>query len=196
LVSPAFGRAGELLENPMKTQITGQYIFFTFIAVVATWLIHELSHWSMGTVLGYDMQLTLNSAITLDGSYSKKWHEIFVRASGPVVTIIQAFIVFILLVKRPVYTLFPFLFTPFYMRLMASIMNFFNLNDEGNISHDLGIGTYTIPIIISSLLLVLVLIIAKKWAYSKKFIIWTTLLIIIFSSILILADQAFQIKLL
>lgn len=180
----------------MKTELSIKYILITFGAVILTWILHEFSHWFMGELLGYDMKFTLNSASPVSGNYDNNWHATLISAAGPIVTCIQATIIFFLLTKRPLPELFPFLFIPFYMRLVASGMNFINLNDEGRISNELGIGTFTIPLIVSALLFVLVLMISKKWAFSKRFIIWTTILTIIFSSILILADQALKMRIL
>ncbi len=180
----------------MKTQISIQYIFITLAVVLFTWLLHEFSHWFMGVLLGYDMAFTLNSAYPIQGSYDEQWHQNLISAAGPFVTLAQAIICFFLLVRRPVYKLFPFLFVPFYMRLLASGMNFINLNDEGRISHDMGIGTFTIPLVVTSVLFLLVLIISRKWALSKKFIIWTTVLVMLFSSVIILADQAYGLRIL
>ncbi len=178
----------------MKTQISIQYIFITLVAVLLTWLLHEFSHWFMGVLLGYEMGFTLNSAFPIQGNYNQQWHQHLISAAGPIVTIAQAIVCFFLVVRRPVYKLFPILFVPFYMRLLASGMNFINLNDEGRISSDLGVGTFTIPVLVTSLLFLLVLIIARKWALSKSFIFWTALLVMIFSSILILVDQAYSIR--
>ena len=179
----------------MKTQITLKYTLLCFVAVMATWILHEFAHWGMGELLGYNMGLTLNSTFLIDEVYINSTHSNLVDAAGPIVTLIQAVAIFLLLANRPTQALFPFLFTPFYMRLMASIINFFSLNDEGRISDSLGLSPYLIPWVVSLTLLLLVIMISKKWAFSKKFIIWTTLLTMVFSSALILTDQFYHIRL-
>ncbi|WP_420317911.1 hypothetical protein [Ekhidna sp.] len=98
--------------------------------------------------------------------------------------------------KRPNQHLFPFLFVPFYFRLLASGMNFINLNDEGKVSAALGIGTFTIPIIVSLFLFVLVYNATRKLYFKQSFIAWTTLITMLFSSILILSDQAYNFRIL
>ena len=175
----------------MKTKISPQYILICLGAVIFTWITHEFAHWFTGEILGYDMTMTLNGVSSSD-PYKSTIHKVLVNASGPLMTLIQAFVFFFILSKHPNFSLFPFLFTPFYMRFLAGGMNFISLNDEGKIGEALGIGIYTLPIIISAILFILVLMVSKKWVYQRKFIIWTTLLIMLFSSILILADQFFK----
>ncbi|WP_421764381.1 hypothetical protein [Ekhidna sp.] len=179
----------------MKTRINLKYLFIAAFAVAGSWFIHEFAHWSVGEILGYDMKMTLNTAGIIDGSYGYTWERLLVSAAGPFVTIVQAVAFWILIMKRPNQYLFPFIFTPLYFRALASFMNIINLNDEGRISHAMGIGTYTLPIIVTLFLFVLVYSVAKKLYLRKSFIAWNTLLVMIFSSVIILSDQMFQIRL-
>lgn len=179
----------------MKTQINLKYIFITLLTVAGTWLIHEFAHWSMGELLGYNMKMTLNTAGLIDGSYEQVWEKLLVSAAGPIVTIAQALICWILIMKRPNQYLFPLVFTPFYFRTLASAMNLINLNDEGRVSEAMGIGTFTLPIIVSLFLFVLLYSASKKMYLKTSFIAWTTLLVMIFSSVIILSDQIIQIRL-
>ncbi len=90
--------------------------------------------------------------------------------------------------------MFPFLLTCLYMRSLAGVMNFINLNDEGRISRDWGLGAFTLPFLIFGILFYRVYSIATTKEYEAKFITMTTLLIMLFSSILILSDRAFKIE--
>ncbi|MGO1585797.1 MAG: hypothetical protein ACTHXJ_07485, partial [Mesonia sp.] len=92
--------------------------------------------------------------------------------------------------------LFPFLFVPFYMRFLAGVMNFINPNDEGRIGVELGIGKFSLSIIICLGLGILVYRITKQHHLSSRFIWMNILWTMLFSSILILADQFFQIRIL
>ena len=79
------------------------------------------------------------------------------------------------------------------MRLLAGIMNFINPNDEGRISLDLGLGTFTLSILVVGFLFYLTYDISKIRGFKAKLIVTTTLLIMLFSSILILSDQALKV---
>lgn len=82
------------------------------------------------------------------------------------------------------------------MRSLAGVMNFINLNDEGRISRELGLGVFTLPIIIVAILLYLVHDIKKRKGYSCNSILVTSLIIMLYSSILILSDQFLKILIL
>lgn len=178
-------------------KINFSYILAAIAAVLFTWLIHEFAHWLTSELLGYETIMKMNGISIVDEESPTNWHKLFILASGPVITVFQGLIVFIILKKanwnKCLYT---FLFTAFYMRFLAGLMNFINLNDEGQISAFLGIGVFTLPIVITGLLFFMVYRIAKKHHLNWKFQLWTTLLIMVASSILILSDQFLKIRIL
>ncbi|MEP1306958.1 MAG: hypothetical protein ABJM22_13745 [Balneola sp.] len=73
-------------------------------------------------------------------------------------------------------------------------MNFINVNDEGKVSEYLGIGTFTLSIIVIALLFYLVYLISKEYSLKWKFQLVTYLIVAITSSLLILSDQFFGIQ--
>lgn len=173
-----------------EQKINVKYIITSIIAVILTWIIHEFTHWLTSESLGYQSIMRLNSVYPKKGQKLNELHNIYISASGPIITVFQAIITFFILkTKGWNKYIYPILFVPFYMRLLAGIMNLFNPNDEGRISEFLGIGLYTISIIISSFLLFLVIKTSKKYRLNWKFNFWTTIITIIISSILILYDQ-------
>lgn len=177
-------------------KITLKYLISCIAAVLFTWILHEFTHWITSESLGYESAMTLNTVSPLSGKYTE-FHNVYVAASGPIITILQAVIVFMFLIKRNWNKLYyPFLFTPFYMRLLAGGMNFINPNDEGRIIEYFELGVFTLSILISLILLFLVYKISKKYELSWKFNAWTTIIIIVLSSILILSDQIFHIRIL
>ncbi len=180
----------------MNFKDSSLYLFWVALAVAFTWLIHELGHWMAGTLLGYEMKMTLNQAGLVEGGYTPAWHSLVVTAAGPVVTILQACIVFAIFRKTSNVALYPLLFVPFYMRLLAGAINFIHLNDEGKLSLALGVGTYTLPALVSLALLTLVIKASRRAAFRTKFQVGTTLSVMLFSSILILLDQYLKIRLL
>lgn len=139
--------------------------------------------------------MRLNGTSSAHSENVTHWHKIIISASGPIVTIVQGLIAYIILKKRPWNKyIYPFLFTAFYMRFLAGLMNVINLNDEGRIGASLEIGTFTLPLIVSGLIFFMVYGISKKYNLSWKFQLWTTLMVMVASSILILFDQFFGIR--
>ncbi len=178
-------------------KITLKYVLAITGAVIFTWLIHEFSHWLASISLGYDSIMRLNSVSYLAGENPTEWHRIIVSAAGPIVTILQAIVAFLFLKSQKWNKyIYPLLFTAFYMRFVAAQMNLINPNDEGRISAFLGIGTYTLPMIVSVFLFLLVYAISRKYKLDWKFQLVTVLLVMISSSVLILSDQFFGIRIL
>jgi hypothetical protein len=171
------------------------YAGIVLLAVLFTWLIHEFAHWAMGTSLGNDMVLTLNTAYPKGMRYAAAWQATIISAAGPLVTIVQAFICYMLLKRGTSAWAYPFLLTCVYMRVVAGAVNIVNLNDEGRISNALGLGTFTIPVLVAGLLVYLTYTTIKARKIPAKTTAITLLWIIVFSTILILVDQKFKIKL-
>jgi len=186
----------QTMKNNYSTpKINNQYIAIFAIAVFLSWTLHELAHWIVGECLGYTMGMTLNSGFPLSGQYAQNWHYQLISAGGPIFTLCEAILIFILMTKRKRILLYPFIFTCFYLRLLATIISFRNPNDEARISYALGIGKFTLPIISTIILFTLVYKISKSYGLSTKFN-WANLgLVILFSSIIILTDMYFKIRL-
>lgn len=182
----------------MKTVLTGlRYAGVVLFAVCFSWGIHELAHWLTATALGYDVVMTLNTVYLKSGEYQQDWHWILVSGVGPLVTIIQALTVYRWLNRKGWNAnLYPFLLLTLYTRLLAGFMNLFNLNDEGRISHFLGIGDFTLSIFVSALLGLLIFKVSKQHKPGWRYQVFTLILIKLFSSILILGDRAWGVVLL
>ena len=173
--------------------ISLKYVLFVLIAVIFTWVLHEFSHWCVGELLGNDMVMTLNSSYPKSRTYIEPWNAMIVSAAGPLITLVQAVVFYMFLKRHTSACLFPFLLTCLYMRVLAGAMNVINLNDEGRISKALGLGTFTLPILMTVVLFYLTYDIAKARGYRTKFIVVSVLLITLFTSIVILGDQALRI---
>jgi len=180
----------------MKQAITLRYVLFVAIAVAVTWLLHEFAHWAMGEWLGYDMVLTLNTSYPVSHQFKFPIDYQFVSIAGPLITIVQAIIVFLLLKRKNNVYLFAILLLCLYMRLMAMGLSFGHPNDEARVSEFLGIGKLTLPIIVNLFLFYLVYNTVKQHRFKTSFIAITFALIILFSSVIILSDQYLKIRLL
>lgn len=181
----------------LDQKATLKYILVTLFVVLFTWLLHEFTHWITSELLGYDSIWRLNSVSAKDGIVQSDWHKIYISASGPIITILQAYVTFLILkAKGWNKFIYPFLFVPMYMRILAGFMNYINPNDEGRISLFFGLGLYTLSIVVSGFLLFLVYNTSKTFGLNKKFVIWTTVVTMVGSSVLILADQFLGIRIL
>ncbi len=178
-------------------RITFNYITAITGAVIFTWILHEFTHWITSESLGYESILRLNSVSAADGQQRTDRHKMYISASGPIITILQAIFAFIVLkTKGWNKFIYPILFTPLYMRSLAGAMNLINPNDEGRISDFLGIGLFTLSIIVCGLLFFLVFKTSIKYGLNWKFNFWTTIAIMAVSSIIILSDQFIGIRIL
>ena len=172
----------------MKQKITYQYILISALAVVFTFFFHELTHFITGEILDYTMKMTLNSASPVNENFTNSLHENIVSISGPVFTIIQAIVFYLIIKKTKNYLLYPFLFVPFLMRIMATVISIFNLNDEARVSEWLGIGQWTLPVLVVLFLFSLVYKSSKQQGYTFKFNIINYLLTTVYVSAVVLLN--------
>ena len=177
-------------------KINLKYILLTAVAVFLSFELHELAHFFTGEYLGNKMAMTLNTGYPVNGFYLKEWQYTVVSAAGPLFTILQALVFYFLLKRNNNYYLYPWLLIPLFMRFSAMVLSFRNPNDEARISTSLGMGMFTLPLLVSIFLFFLVLKINQKYSYTKRFNFISVLLIIFFYSAIILIDQYFHIRLL
>ena len=149
----------------MKLSFIEVLKYFLTIVVITflTFFFHELFHWIGYEILGYDAGFTLNGASVKDSNIElPKSHRMLTNALGPLFTMAQAFVFFMILKKHKNIYLYPFLFIPFLMRLGATWANQFQPNDEGRISLDLGLNLYTISAVVVGILFFLVFKISRN----------------------------------
>lgn len=176
-------------------KVTLKYILITIFSVLFTWFIHEFTHWLTSELLGYEAIMRLNGVGPKHGVIPTENHQAIISISAPIVTILQG-VLFYFILKSNGWNkyLYPFLFTAFYMRFMAGIMNFLNPNDEARFGEYLGIGTHTLSFIISIFLFTLVYLISKKYKLNWKFQLFTVITVLVISWIIIFVDQYFRIR--
>jgi hypothetical protein len=175
--------------------LTYRFVLFCLLAVVFSFVIHEFAHWIMGELLGYEMRMTLNTGYPIAGKYDEDWHFTVISSVGPLTTLLQAIIFYLMIRRYPNRNLFPFLFICFYLELLSGLLTFRNPNDLGRISKYLGIGLFTLPIIFTAIHFMLVLKTSKRENYTLRFMLSTMLLIILFSSLWIITNQLYKVVL-
>lgn len=145
--------------------------------------------------MGYEMVMTLNTAYPGKLSYDKDWHFTFISAVGPLITLLQGFVFYLLIKKTHRKNLFPFLFSCFYVELLSGIMNVSKPNDLGRIGRSFELGLFTLPVIFILIHLFMMYRTSRREQYSRNFLIFSFIMILIFSSIWILTNQQINIVL-
>ena len=184
--------------DALKTQkISITYVAVVLATVLFTWFIHEFAHWTAYKSFGFDAFMSFNKAGVRGNEFPNTTQQLWATAAGPMITLLQAIIAYFILQKKGCNKyIYPLLFTAFYMRFLAGIMNVISPNDEGVISQYFGLGLFTVSIVMSAILFWMVFKTSKKYQLTVKFHLFTTLLIMFFSSVLILTDQFIKIELL
>ena len=118
------------------------------LAFFVTNLIHESAHWLMGAALGFDMQFGLNGVRYL--SPILPWQRALADAAGPIVTIVQGVIAYMLLARTAAPKAFAFLYAAAFMRLVAGLVSVMHPNDEARVSMFFGLGKWTLPVLVAA----------------------------------------------
>ena len=154
--------------------------FYAMLAAVglATFVVHESAHWIAGKAMGLDLRFSLNG-VTPTGVVSDVQHAVM-SAAGPIVTIVQALIAFGVLRGRASTIAFAALLWAAFMRLVASGLSVALPNDEARVSLFLGLGFWTLPVIVSVGLCALAWIGARRFAirWRDGLLIYLTLSIV------------------
>lgn len=145
--------------NRQRTVLSARFHGTLFLVGIGTFLVHEFSHWLAGVALGYDMVATPNHV----GSTGPMGpgHQALVSIAGPVVTIAQGLLGFWLVRHRRSLPGFALLYMAFFMRAVATGVSLFHPNDEARVSLYLGLGPWTLPLLVVAGLLVLV--VSASW---------------------------------
>jgi hypothetical protein len=176
--------------------LTYKFILYSLLAVVFSFMVHEFAHWTMGELLGYEMRMTLNTGYPIAGKYDKDWHFTVISSVGPLTTLLQAIIFYLLIKRYSNKNLYPFLFTCFYLELLSGLLTFRNPNDLGRIGAYLSIGLFTLPILFTAIHFILIYKTSKRENYEWKFLLITLLLIILSSSLWVMTNQMYNVILL
>lgn len=130
------------------------FFAWLFLVFLITNVIHEFAHWLAGAAFGAEMTPTLN-AIRVS-SPMIPWHKAVLDAAGPAVTIVQAIIALVFVLRSGSYKAFAFLYAAMFMRLVAGLVTVINPNDEARLSMFLELGMWTLPVAVAALLVALV----------------------------------------
>jgi len=131
-----------------KSVLPAKFYLWLFLATILTFLIHESAHWLMGTALGYTMTFHLNGVAATTAMQPA--HKALVDAAGPLVTALQGVVAFMLVFRSRQIVAYAFLYVAAFMRLLATAISLVHLNDEARLSQYVGLGTWTLPLLVTA----------------------------------------------
>ncbi|HEX7708388.1 MAG TPA: hypothetical protein VF701_18140 [Thermoanaerobaculia bacterium] len=169
--------------------IRPRFIVVSAVAVLLTFLAHEGAHWAAGELLGNRMDMNLNAAYPESGQFLKASHKGVVDAAGPLLTLLQAVLALLVVLKAGSLLAYPFILSALVMRLLATGVSVFNPNDEARLSLAMGLGTWTLPFLVCGVLVALTIIASRRLRATWSFNTISVVLIILFSSAVILSSQ-------
>ncbi len=149
--------------NVDKKFLVRLYLLFIPIAYFS-YLFHEFGHWIVGEILGNDMIYSLNYVWPREGHYLNESHNLYVSIGGPAFTVLLAAISLLILEKYSTMYAYPVLFFQFVCRFFSLVFGGFSKQDEARVSSIMGLGLYTVGIII---LIILILIVIRA-SYKLK----------------------------
>ena len=149
--------------NVDKKFLVRLYLLFIPIAYIS-YLFHEFGHWIVGEILGNDMIYSLNYVWPRDGHYLNESHNLYVSIGGPAFTILLAVVSLFILEKYSTIYAYPVLFFQFVARFFSLVFGGFSQQDEARVSSIMGLGTYTVGIIV----LIILLLIVIRASYKLK----------------------------
>ncbi len=128
-----------------------------FIPVAfASYLFHEFGHWIIGEILGNNMVYSLNNVLPRSGHYITASNDLYVSIGGPAFTILLSLFFLLIIEKYKTMVAYPFVLFQFVLRFLSLVVGGFAKQDEAIISAILGLGTYTVAIIVLLLLFLMV----------------------------------------
>ena len=142
--------------------------FFPWLVLVflITNLLHEGAHWLMGAALGFEMRFGLNAVAYL--SPTLPWQRALADGAGPAVTIVQAIVAYVLAMRSGSTKLFAFLYAAAFMRLVAGLVSVMHPNDEARVGMFLGLGKWTLPVLVAAGLIWLAAQASKRLGLTWK----------------------------
>lgn len=142
--------------------------FFLWLVLVflITNLLHEAGHWLMGAALGMDMKFSLNGVRNL--SPTEPWQRALANGAGPLVTIAQAIVAYVVVRRSASLKAFAFLYAAAFMRMAAGLVSVLHPNDEARLSMYLGLGKWTLPVLVAVGLIVLAIQGSKRFKLTWK----------------------------
>jgi hypothetical protein len=162
------------------------YVWFVF-AFLVSYLIHETAHWLTAMALGIDAEFRLNAVRYL--SPTAPWQRALIDGAGPALTIAQAILAFVLVGRGASAKAFAFLYVAAFMRFAAAVVSLLHPNDEARISMLLGLGKWTLPVLVAGGLILLAAKAGKRFQLTWKDQVLCYLVASLAVSVIVAADR-------
>jgi len=140
-----------------ESKLSLKFMLLFIPVAYITYLFHEFGHWIVGEALGNNMVYTLNNVWPQSGHYISASHEVYVSSGGPAFTILLSLLFLLIIEKYKTLYAYPIVFFQMFCRFFSLAFGGFAQQDEARISAILGLGTYTIAIIVLLILFLIVL---------------------------------------
>ena len=140
-----------------ESKLSLKFMLLFIPVAYATYLFHEFGHWIVGEALGNNMAYSQNNVWPQSGQYISASHEVYVSSGGPAFTILLSLLFLLIIEKYKTIYAYPVVFFQMFCRFFSLVFGGFAQQDEARISAILGIGTYTIAIIVLLILFLIVL---------------------------------------
>jgi hypothetical protein len=144
-----------MMTDDKKMQVRLYLLFIP--AAFFSYLFHEFGHWIIGEILGNEMIFSLNYVWPKAGHYINESHNLYVSIGGPSFTIFLAAVSLLIIEKFASIYAYPILFFQMVLRFFSLLFGGFSKQDEARISFLMGLGTYTVGLIVLIILLLIVI---------------------------------------
>ena len=122
------------------------------LCIIVMQYLHELGHALMSKWLGYDVAMTVNKVHSSGGEGAAPLvHSILIALAGPLVTIALSVLAYLNRHRLGALALI-ITFNAMIMRMIAAAVSVSHPNDEAWVSQTLGIGMWTLPLLVCALL--------------------------------------------
>ena len=140
-----------------ENKLSLKFILLFIPVAYTSYLFHEFGHWIIGEILGNNMVYSLNNVWPRSGHYIGADNDLFVTIGGPVFTILLSILFLLIIEKYKNMYAYPFVLFQLVLRFLSLVVGGFELQDEARISAILGLGKYTVAIIVVLILFLIVL---------------------------------------
>ncbi len=176
----------------MKPKLDVRFYSLLFVIGILSFVVHEFAHWIMGISLGYEMLGSLNHVWSK--SPTSPTDELLISAAGPATDIAQAIVGFWLVRRRQSLFGFAMLYMAFFGRFLAAAVSVLNPNDEARISAQLGLGTWTLPIIVVLALFALTYLASRRLRLSLREQFYCYVVASLAETLVVVVDQVYVSK--
>ncbi len=140
-----------------ESKLSLKFMLLFIPVAYASYLFHEFGHWIIGEALGNNMVYSLNNVTPQSGYFIDASHKLYSSIGGPAFTILLSLLFLLIIEKYKTIYAYPFVFFQMFCRFFSLVFGGFGQQDEAGISAILGLGKYTVAIIVLLILFLIVL---------------------------------------